>query len=113
MAQPSKLKIDISDNAVQKIQTLVNQQGLEGQGLRVKVVGGGCSGLSYKMNLDAERNGDRVFERDNVKVLVDRKSFLYLRGTELDYSESLMDSGFKLNNPNVKRSCGCGSSFSV
>ena len=65
------------------------------------------------MNLDAERNGDRVFERENVKVLVDRKSFLYLRGTELDYSESLMDSGFKLNNPNVKRSCGCGSSFSV
>ncbi len=113
MAQPAKLKIDISDNAVQKIQTLVNQQSLEGQGLRVKVVGGGCSGLSYKMNLDAERKGDRVFERDNVKVLVDRKSFLYLRGTELDYSESLMDSGFKLNNPNVKRSCGCGSSFSV
>ena len=113
MAQPSKLRIDISDNAVQKIHALINQQGLEGQGLRVKVVGGGCSGLSYKMNLDAERNGDRVFERENVKVLVDRKSFLYLRGTELDYSESLMDSGFKLNNPNVKRSCGCGSSFSV
>ena len=113
MVQPAKLKIEISDNAVQKIQTLVSQQGLEGQGLRVKVVGGGCSGLSYKMNLDAERNGDRVFERDKVKVLVDRKSFLYLRGTELDYSESLMDSGFKLNNPNVKRSCGCGSSFSV
>ncbi len=113
MAQPSKLKIGISDNAVQKIHALISQQGLEGQGLRVKVVGGGCSGLSYKMNLDAERNGDRVFERENVKVLVDRKSFLYLRGTELDYSESLMDSGFKLNNPNVKRSCGCGSSFSV
>ena len=113
MAQPAKLKIDISDNAVQKIQALVSQQDIEGQGLRVKVVGGGCSGLSYKMNLDAERKGDRVFERDNARVLVDRKSFLYLRGTELDYSESLMDSGFKLNNPNVKRSCGCGSSFSV
>lgn len=113
MAQPAKLKIDISDNAVQKIQALVSQQDMEGQGLRVKVVGGGCSGLSYKMNLDAERKGDRVFERDNARVLVDRKSFLYLRGTELDYSESLMDSGFKLNNPNVKRSCGCGSSFSV
>lgn len=115
MAQPSKLKIDISDNAVLKIQALVNQQedAQVGQGLRVKVVGGGCSGLSYKMNLDAQRDGDRVFEREDVKVLVDRKSFLYLRGTELDYSESLMDSGFKLNNPNVKRSCGCGSSFSV
>ena len=113
MAQPAKLKIDISDNAVQKIHALVSQQDVAGQGLRVKVVGGGCSGLSYKMNLDAERKGDRVFERDNARVLVDRKSFLYLRGTELDYSESLMDSGFKLNNPNVKRSCGCGSSFSV
>jgi iron-sulfur cluster assembly protein len=119
MAQPSKLKIDISDNAMLKIQALASQQaeqdknGPEGQGLRVKVVGGGCSGLSYKMNLDAQRDGDRVFERGDVKVLVDRKSFLYLRGTELDYSESLMDSGFKLNNPNVKRSCGCGSSFSV
>ncbi len=122
MAQPSKLKIDISDNAMLKIQALVSQQvekdqdgkdGQEGKGLRVKVVGGGCSGLSYKMNLDAQRDGDRVFERGDVKVLVDRKSFLYLRGTELDYSESLMDSGFKLNNPNVKRSCGCGSSFSV
>ena len=113
MAQPSKLKIDISENAAQKIEALISQQGQEGQGLRVKVVGGGCSGLSYKMNLDTQRDGDRVFERDTAKVLVDRKSFLYLRGTELDYSESLMDSGFKLNNPNVKRSCGCGSSFSV
>lgn len=113
MAQPSKLKIDISENAAQKIEALVSQQAQDGQGLRVKVVGGGCSGLSYKMNLDTQRDGDRVFGRDTAKVLVDRKSFLYLRGTELDYSESLMDSGFKLNNPNVKRSCGCGSSFSV
>ena len=59
------------------------------------------------------RDGDRVFERESAKVIVDRKSFIYLRGTELDFSETLMDSGFKLTNPNVKRSCGCGSSFSV
>jgi iron-sulfur cluster assembly accessory protein len=105
--------IEISDNAVKKINTLVAQQQKDGQGLRVKVVGGGCSGLSYKMDLDVQRDGDRVFERDTAKVLVDRKSFIYLRGTELDYADGLMDSGFKLQNPNVKRSCGCGSSFSV
>jgi iron-sulfur cluster assembly protein len=105
--------IEISDNAVKKINALVAQQQKDGQGLRVKVVGGGCSGLSYKMDLDMQRDGDRVFERDSAKVLVDRKSFIYLRGTELDYADGLMDSGFKLQNPNVKRSCGCGSSFSV
>jgi len=105
--------IEISENAVKKIQALLVQQEKEAQGLRVKVVGGGCSGLSYKMDLDVLRDGDRVFERDSVKVLVDRKSFIYLRGTELDYADGLMDSGFKLQNPNVKRSCGCGSSFSV
>ena len=105
--------IEISDNAVKKINTLVAQQQKDGQGLRVKVVGGGCSGLSYKMDLDVQRDGDRVFERDSAKVLVDRKSFIYLRGTELDYADGLMDSGFKLQNPNVKRSCGCVSSFSV
>ncbi len=105
--------IEISENAAKKIHNLLVQQQKEGQGLRVKVVGGGCSGLSYKMDIDAPRDGDRIFEREDVKVLVDRKSFLYLRGTELDYSESLMDSGFKLHNPNVKRSYGCGSSFSV
>lgn len=105
--------IEISENAARKIQALLAQQEKDAQGLRVKVVGGGCSGLSYKMDLDVQRDGDRVFERDNAKVIVDRKSFIYLRGTELDYADGLMDSGFKLQNPNVKRSCGCGSSFSV
>ena len=105
--------IEISENAAKKIYDLLIQQHKEGHGLRVKVVGGGCSGLTYKMDFDTPRDGDRVFEREDAKVLVDRKSFLYLRGTELDYSDSLMDSGFKLRNPNVKRSCGCGSTFSV
>lgn len=105
--------IDITENAAKKIRDLLVQQNKEEHGLRVKVVGGGCSGLTYKMDFDTPREGDRVFERDDVKVLVDRKSFLYLRGTELDYSDSLIDAGFKLQNPNVKRTCGCGSSFSV
>ncbi len=105
--------IEITETAAKKIHDLLVQQGKEGYGLRVKVVGGGCSGLTYKMDFDLPREGDRVFERDRVKVLVDRKSFLYLRGTELDYADTLMDSGFKLRNPNVKRTCGCGNSFSV
>lgn len=105
------MAITLSDGAVAKIQALLGDE--PERGLRVKVVGGGCSGLSYKMDLDAPRQGDRVFERDGARVIVDRKSFLYLNGTELHYEESLMESGFNLKNPNVKRSCGCGASFSV
>jgi iron-sulfur cluster assembly protein len=105
--------ITLSDNAVKKIHALLAQEQRPDHGLRLKVVGGGCSGLQYKMDLDIERPGDKIFERDGAKVLVDRKSFLYLNGTELDYSESLMNSGFNLHNPNVKRSCGCGASFTV
>ena len=79
----------------------------------MKVVGGGCSGLQYKMDLDVERPGDKIFGNADAKILVDRKSFLYLNGTELDYDEGLMESGFKLHNPNIKRECGCGASFTV
>jgi iron-sulfur cluster assembly protein len=105
--------IQLSDSAVQKILALCPDAGEGDKGLRVKVVGGGCSGLSYKMDLDQKRDGDRVFERDGARVIVDRKSFLYLNGTELDYSDDLMHAGFNLRNPNVKRSCGCGASFGV
>lgn len=105
--------IQLSDSAVQKILSLCPDAALGDKGLRVKVVGGGCSGLSYKMDLDQKRDGDRVFERDGARVIVDRKSFLYLNGTELDYSDDLMHAGFNLRNPNVKRSCGCGASFGV
>ena len=105
--------ISITDQAARKILALVTEKGQENAGLRVKVVGGGCSGLTYKMDLDVAREGDRVFEHDGAKIVVDRKSFLYLKGTELDYKDELMASGFNLRNPNVKRSCGCGSSFVV
>jgi iron-sulfur cluster assembly protein len=103
--------ITLTDNAVLKILSLVVDQ--PSRGLRVKVVGGGCSGLQYRMDLDEQRSNDRVFERDGARVIVDRKSFLYLNGTVLDHSDGLMSSGFTLHNPNVKRSCGCGASFSV
>jgi iron-sulfur cluster assembly protein len=105
--------ISITEQAARKIQTLLAEKGVADGGLRVKVVGGGCSGLTYKMEIDQPREGDKVFEHNGAKLVVDRKSFLYLKGTELDYKEELMASGFNLRNPNVKRSCGCGSSFVV
>jgi len=104
----------MTDQAARKIQALLAQKDLgPGAGLRVKVVGGGCSGLTYKMDIDQPREGDKVFEHDGARIVVDRKSFLYLKGTELDYTEELMASGFNLRNPNVKRTCGCGTSFVV
>ena len=105
--------ITVSDDAAKKIHTLVESMQKPEHGLRVKVVGGGCSGLQYKMDVDMPRDGDKVFENDGAKVIVDRKSFLYLNGTEVHYQEGLMESGFQLRNPNIKRSCGCGASFTV
>ena len=103
--------ITISESAARKIRTLMSDK--PGKVLRVKVIGGGCSGLQYKLDIDEPKPGDKVFERDGVSVVSDRKSYLYLHGTELDYGEDLMESGFKLNNPNVKKTCGCGASFTV
>ena len=105
--------IQITDQAARKILALIAEKGQENAGLRVKVVGGGCSGLTYKMDLDQVRDGDKVFEHGAAKLVVDRKSFLYLNGTILDYKNELMSAGFNLQNPNVKRTCGCGSSFVV
>lgn len=107
------MAITITDSAATKIRSLVADSDKPDSGLRVKVVGGGCSGLTYKMDLDHERQGDKVFGEGDARVIVDRKSFLYLNGTELDFQETLMESGFNLRNPNVKRTCGCGASFSV
>jgi iron-sulfur cluster assembly accessory protein len=105
--------IELTDQAAEKINELVASKAAGGSGLRVKVIGGGCSGLTYKMDLDQARDGDKVFEHQGAKLIVDRKSFLYLNGTILDYADGLMSSGFNLQNPNVKRTCGCGSSFVV
>ena len=105
--------ISLSDAAAEKINGLVVSQQKPDHGLRLKVVGGGCSGLQYKMDLDVPRPGDKVFENAGAKILVDRKSFLYLNGTEVHYEEALIESGFKLRNPNIKRECGCGASFTV
>ena len=105
--------VSITDRAVKRIKEILAAENRDGQGLRLKVVGGGCSGLQYKVDFDMEKAGDRIFEKEGARVLVDMKSLLYLTGTELDYKEGLMESGFVFQNPNVKRACGCGASFTV
>ena len=107
--------IVLTDKAANEVKRLIEAQQLpEEAGLRVGVKGGGCSGLSYSLNFDTnQKENDRVFESNGVKLLVDSKSFLYLSGTTLDYTDGLNGSGFIFNNPNATNSCGCGSSFSA
>jgi iron-sulfur cluster assembly protein len=107
--------IHISEKAKMRISKLKEESGLTNEYfLRVGVVGGGCSGLSYKLDFDNEtQSNDQVFEKDGVKVVTDLKSFLYLCDTTLDFSEGLNGKGFHFINPNATRTCGCGESFSV
>ena len=109
--------IYISDKAKAKVLQLMDEAGVAGDDshfLRVGVVGGGCSGLSYKMDFDTEvKPMDQVFKDKGIKIVCDLKSFLYLVNTELEYSDGLNGKGFYFNNPNASRSCGCGESFAV
>ena len=106
------MAITLTDNAVLKIQSLVADAPT--RGLRVKVVGGGCSGLQYKMDLqDAPASRDILVESSGIRVVVDPKSALYVTGSELDYSDALQDGGFKVKNPNAATTCSCGESFSA
>lgn len=104
--------ITITDRAAEKIRALL-AGAKEGYGLRVKVVEGGCSGFEYKMDIDSPEAEDQVFEKNGARIMLDSKSILHLNGTELDYKSELMQSGFVFNNPNVKGTCGCGTSFST
>ena len=106
--------VKLTETAVSKVREIVGQQTPRPAGLRIAVVGGGCSGFSYQMAFDNQANGsDRVYDYDGLKVFIDQASMLYLDGTEVDYVETLEGAGFKFQNPNVKTTCGCGSSFSV
>ncbi len=107
--------IFVSDKAKEKVSGLKQQAAIgEDYFLRVSVVGGGCSGLSYKLDFDNENKPtDQVFEDNGVKVVTDMKSFLYLYNTTLDFSDGLNGKGFYFNNPNATRTCGCGESFAV
>ena len=98
----------------QLLREMSENNALKNSFLRVGVEGGGCSGLSYKLNFDTEmKEGDQMFEDKGVKIVVDKKSFLYLAGTELEYSGGLNGKGFVFINPNANRTCGCGDSFAV
>jgi iron-sulfur cluster assembly protein len=107
--------IHISDKAKVKVDSLKTETGLTDEYfLRVSVVGGGCSGLSYKLDFDNENQpNDQVFEDKGIKLVTDLKSFLYLCDTILDFSDGLNGKGFHFVNPNASRSCGCGESFAV
>ena len=108
--------IKVSDTAKQKVVTLMTEDGFDASKdyVRVGVKSGGCSGLSYELNFDDKIDeGDKVFEDNSVRIIVDKKSFLYLVGTTLEYSGGLNGKGFVFNNPNAQRTCGCGESFSL
>jgi len=105
--------LQVTPKAIEKIRQAFAKQGVTGV-LRLGVLGGGCSGLSYQFKFDAkERPTDKVFTFDGVKIVVDPKSLLYLHGMTLDYKESLLQSGFVFENPNAQKNCGCGTSFSA
>lgn len=107
--------ITVSENAKNHALDLISQENRPADTfIRVGVEGGGCSGLSYKLEFDNQmKDGDQTFEDKGIKIVVDRKSFLYLVGTELEYTGGLNGKGFVFNNPNASRTCGCGESFSV
>jgi iron-sulfur cluster assembly protein len=112
--KPMGKGIGLTDSAVARLQRLLAERKTPEAGLRIAVKGGGCSGLAYHMEwAEKARERDKTFERDGVRVFIDPKSYLYLMGTELVFEEGLLASGFKLQNPNVKGSCGCGDSFTV
>ncbi|MBI4326205.1 MAG: iron-sulfur cluster assembly accessory protein [Chloroflexi bacterium] len=106
--------IKVTPSAARKVGLLLHKQGRPQGVLRVAVIGGGCSGLQYKMDLqDSPASRDILVETGGIKVVVDPKSALYVTGSELDYTEALQNSGFKVKNPNAASSCSCGESFSA
>jgi iron-sulfur cluster assembly protein len=105
--------VTLTDVAAQKIGTLLSDEEHANAGLRVAVRGGGCSGFQYQLALDEQRDGDKIFDHDGIRIIVDELSLRYVDGSTVDYTESLMGAGFQVENPNVVAACGCGSSFRV
>lgn len=106
--------VQLTETAITKVKEIIDTQEPKPAGLRISVVGGGCSGFSYSMAFENAANMlDKTFTYEGLRLFVDQASLLYLDGVEVDYVESLEGSGFKFNNPNVKSTCGCGSSFSA
>jgi iron-sulfur cluster assembly protein len=104
--------IQMTDKAVSKVKEILDTQDPKPSGLRISVVGGGCSGFTYSMAFEnTQQMLDKMYEFEGLKVFIDQASMLYLDGAEVDYVETMEGSGFKFNNPNVRNTCGCGSSF--
>ena len=110
-----ELTVAISEKAAEKIKYFAQKDGItDNVGIRVAVKGGGCSGLTYDLTItDKELESDKIVEQYGVKVMVDKKSYIYLVGTELEFSDGLNGKGFIFQNPNATKTCGCGTSFSV
>ena len=110
-----ELGVGISEMAAEKIKLFAKRDGItENVGVRVAVKGGGCSGLTYDLVItDQELDSDKIVEQHGIKVMVDKKSYIFLVGTELEFSDGLNGKGFVFTNPNAKKTCGCGTSFSV
>ena len=108
--------ITVTENAARQLKILLEKENKPEVAMRLAVKGGGCSGLTYHLAFEENPphpERDKVFEANGIKIIVDKKSYIYLNMTQLDYTSSLMGSGFQFNNPNAKKSCGCGVSFSA
>ena len=106
--------ISLTSLAAEKVKEIANEEGLESQGLRLRVIGGGCAGFQYDLFFeDSPAPVDETFDSHGIELYVDPLSFQYLDGTEIDFVETVLGAGFKFNNPNVSGTCGCGSSFQV
>ncbi len=114
MPATAPLTVSVTDKAAEKIRYFGQKEGLEEFGLRVAIKGGGCSGLTYQMSIEKEsRPEDKVIEDRGVKVFIDKRSYVFIAGTVLDFSDGLNGKGFVFHNPNAKKTCGCGNSFAV
>jgi iron-sulfur cluster assembly accessory protein len=112
-AEAAASPITLTAKAVEMVKDAMTRENLTGYGIRVGVVGGGCSGFQYSMDFEnAQREGDAVFDQDGIKLFIDPMSSMYLQGVVVDYIVGLQGAGFKFNNPNARNTCGCGQSFS-
>ncbi len=109
------MALSLSARAADRIREIMSQNGVgeDSHGVRLGVKSGGCSGLSYVLDIDEPAENDRMYDSHGVRVFCDPKSYLYINGTNVDFSSDLLNGGFAFENPNVKRGCGCGTSFSV
>ncbi len=106
--------IEVTQKAVSKIREIMREENKSDSFIRIGIKGGGCSGFTYVLDIDDNKTeGDQLYEYDDVKVIIDSKSVVYLAGTQLDYTDGLNGSGFVFNNPNATKTCGCGNSFAV